>query len=340
MRTRAALFFCLAVIGLPGLACAQSPPPIPERGSSDKPATEKQILEKLTKMIKQVEGERPKLPLHEPTPTTVTQPPTPPAPIPPTPTAPLAPTVPQIPPGGAPLTPWTPPIQVAPVDPPLPPMPNPVPNPVAPTPAHVRIRDVLNKPITLNHTAKDFPEALAHLRERTGVHFVLDPAALRVLNAPEGNRPPIVFKATDVRLRVALSDVLTQHYLGYAVVGETVLITTDREAGNLRLRQLVQIDVKNTPLKTVLRQLGADTGVNVVLDPRLRSAKLESEPITLNVQEVALHNAVRLLAEFANLRSVQVGDVLVVTTPEHAARMCHDNPTPAVVNVSGAFRTN
>src|SRR5207248_3269140 len=124
-------------------------------------------------------------------------------------------------------------------------------------------RDVLNKPITLNHTAKDFPEALAHLRERTGIHFILDPAALRGgPNAPEGNRPPILFKTTDVRLRVALSDVLTQHHLGYAVVGETVLITTDREAGNLRLRQLVQIDVKDAPLKTVLRQLGADTGVN------------------------------------------------------------------------------
>jgi hypothetical protein len=222
-------------------------------------------------------------------------------------------------------------LQKSPVDPPL----APVPNPATPAPAHVRIRDVMNKPITLNLTAKDFPEALAHLRERTGVHFVLDPAALRVLNAPEGNRPPIVFKVTGVPLRVALSDVLTQHYLGYAVVGETVLITTDREAGNLRLRHLVQIDVKNVPLKTILHQLGADTGVNVVIDPRMRSTKVESEPITLRVQEVALHNAVRLLAEFANLRSVQVGDVLVITSPEFAARMLQDNSSPGVVGAGG-----
>jgi hypothetical protein len=330
MRTRAGLILSLAAIGLPGLACAQAPLPVPERGASDKPATEKQILEKLSKMIKQVEGERPKLPVPELS-SMVVQPPSHPLPIPPAPTAPLSTTIPQIPPAPGPMTPPRLPTHAPPVDPPI----ASVPNPAVPAPAHVRIRDALNKPITLNHTAKDFPEALAHLRERTGVHFVLDPAALRGQNTPEGNRPPIAFKVTDVPLRVALSNVLTQHYLGYAVVGEMVLITTDREAGSLRLRQLVQVDVKNVPLKTVLCQLGADTGVNVVLDPRLRSAKVESEPVSLHVQEVALHNAVRLLAEFANLRSVQVGDVLVLTTPEYAARMLQENLNPAVVGVNG-----
>jgi hypothetical protein len=198
-------------------------------------------------------------------------------------------------------------------------LPPPTPSqPPAAEPPHVRIRNVLNKTTALDISAKDFAEAVKLLRDRTGVQFVLDPTVSVNI--------PVVIKSTGVSLRTALNGVLTQYHLGYVVVGETVLITNEQEAASQRLRQLVQIEANGQPLKTVLQQLSADTGVNVVLDPRLRSTKAEDEKITLKVQEVAVHNAARLLAEFANLKAVQVGTVLVITTPEYAVRISQENP--------------
>jgi len=329
MRTGAVLLVCLAATGL---ACAQTPPPLPERGKSDAPATEKQILEKLTKMIKQVEAQSPQeksSPSAKPA-NVVVPPPVPVQTIPsPAVPPPVLPTPRPIDPPFPPPSPVPPTAEAT--KPPLPPV-----KKGAAAPAHVRIRDVLNNPITLNYIAKDVPAALAHLRERTGVLFILDAAARRELNTPAAeNPPPVVLKATNVPLRNALNAALTQQRLGYAVVGETVVITTEKAAGSLRLRQLVQIDVGGAPLKTVLQHLSADTGVSVVIDPRLSATKVGNEPITLNVQEVAVHDAVRLLAEFANLKAVQVGNVLVLTSPENAARMNQANPTPTVVGVSG-----
>jgi hypothetical protein len=196
----------------------------------------------------------------------------------------------------------------------------------------------LNNTVTLNHTAKDFAEAVAHLRERTGIYFVLDAAAFP---APGANCSPVVLKVTDVPLCSALNSVLTPYHLGYAVFGETVIITTQQSAHNLRMRQLVHFEVNGVPLKTVLQQLSAYSGVNVVIDPRLRASKVEDEPVTLNVpHDVAVYNAIRLLAEFANLKAVQVGSVLVLTTPEFAARINEDRPASNVLGVSGLSRSH
>jgi hypothetical protein len=331
MRTGAVPFLCLAILALPGIACGQNPPPLQEKA----PPNEKQILDKLTKMIKQVEPVRPTDPLPVPTPPKVDLPPAgPPAPGRPAP--PLAQSlVPTQPPSldSPPQLPPTPIIpsqegNARPVEPTTPPPEK----PAIPTPPYVMLRVVLNKNVTLNHVAKDLVEAVAHLRERTGIHFVLDPA----VRAADANRSPVVLKATEVPLSSALNAVLTQHRLGYAVVGETIFITTERSADNLRLRQLVHFEVNGVPLKTVVQQLSAYSGVNVVIDPRLRSTKVENEPITLSVpHDVAVHNAVRLLAEFANLKAVPVGNVLVITTPEYAARINEVRPSQNVVGVSG-----
>ncbi len=342
MRTGVVLPLCLALSALPGLACAQAVPPVQEPTRSTGKATEKQILEKLDKMIKQVEVQKDVgVPAVPPPPQTKPGPsPTErvnPVPLPPTSTIPPPPAEKAI----DPLTPSAPkqlgaslPSPAAPVGQPLPPaqVPTPTPpQPPGPPPAHVRIRNLLNNTTALDISAPNFTEAVKLLRDRTGVQFVLEPTVS--VNAP------VVIKSTGVSLRTALNGVLTRYRLGYVVVGETVLITDEQEAAGLRLRQLVQVEANGQPLRDVLRQLSNDTGVNVVLDPRLRSSKAGDEKITLNVQEVAVHNAARLLAEFANLKAVTVGTVLVITTPENAARMTQENP-PAVVPATAVGRLN
>jgi hypothetical protein len=194
----------------------------------------------------------------------------------------------------------------------------------------------LTQKVTIDHVAKDLPEAVAHLRERTGVYFVLDATAVR---AQDANPSPVVLKATDQPLYMALNGILSQHRLSYAAVGELMIITEERSADNLRLRQLVQSDLQGVPLKTALQQLSSYAGVNIIIDPRLRNTKVENEPIWLQVRDVSVYNAVRLLTEFTNQKLVRIGNVLVVTSPEYAARMEQEVPS-GLVPASSVSRKN
>jgi hypothetical protein len=68
---------------------------------------------------------------------------------------------------------------------------------------------------------------------------------------------------------------------------------------------------------------GRTTSTNVVLDPRL-AKEAKGMPISLQLEEVPLETAVKLLAELANLGSVRVGNVLFVTTPQRADKLRAD----------------
>jgi len=78
-----------------------------------------------------------------------------------------------------------------------------------------------------------------------------------------------------------------------------------------------------------VKQLAADTGANLVLDPRLKDRA--SAPVTLKLEDVPLETTVRLLAEVADLRAVRMSNVLFVTTPERAEKLRPDadGPVPA-----------
>jgi hypothetical protein len=201
----------------------------------------------------------------------------------------------------------------------------------------LRLRYLLTQKVTIDHVAKDLPEAVTYLRERTGVYFVLDATTIR---AQDANPSPVVLKATDMPLYMALNGMLSQHRLSYAAVGELMIITDERAADTLRLRQLVQSDLQGVPLKTALQQLSSYAGVNIILDPRLRNTKLENEPVWLQVRDVSVYNAVRLLAEFTNQKLVRIGNVLVVTSPEHAARMDQEAPSGLVPASSVSLKNN
>lgn len=86
------------------------------------------------------------------------------------------------------------------------------------------------------------------------------------------------------------------------------------------LPPLVVAAFEEESLAQALRTLARQTRANVVLD--LRAAKDAAKtPVTAELINVPLDDAVRLLADMTGLRSVYVGRVLYVTTPENAARL-------------------
>jgi hypothetical protein len=82
---------------------------------------------------------------------------------------------------------------------------------------------------------------------------------------------------------------------------------------------LVMASLDKQPLDEALRQLADQTHFNVVLDNR--AAEKGVTPVTAKFRNTPLDTAVRLLADMADLRSVQLDNVLYVTTKENAAAM-------------------
>jgi len=145
----------------------------------------------------------------------------------------------------------------------------------------------------------------------------LDPAMMQFGIDP--NVPSVNVTQKQVKLRDGLKAVLAPHNLRFGLVKEGVFISTEDGVTARQLRQRVTIDCDGSALANCVKQLAADTGANLVLDPRLKDRA--SAPVTLKLEDVPLETTVRLLAEVADLRAVRMSNVLFVTTPERA-RSC------------------
>jgi hypothetical protein len=82
---------------------------------------------------------------------------------------------------------------------------------------------------------------------------------------------------------------------------------------------LVHADIEKLALADALKLLGDQTGGNVVLD--VRAGEKGKTPVTARFSNVPLDTAVRLLADMADLRSVEVEGVLYVTSKENATAL-------------------
>jgi hypothetical protein len=107
--------------------------------------------------------------------------------------------------------------------------------------------------------------------------------------------------------------------LSYVVIGDSVVITSEEMGVYRQMKQRVEVNVDKTPLDAVLKKLAKTYGINVVIDPKV--AKEAQAPVTLQVEDTSLENAVRLLAELAGVKSVQVGNVLLVTDEAKATKI-------------------
>ena len=75
-------------------------------------------------------------------------------------------------------------------------------------------------------------------------------------------------------------------------------------------------------LTRALRQLARDTATNVIVDTR--AEKDAQATVTMQLEDVPLETAVRLLSEMAGLKPVRVGNVLFVTKKDIANELRND----------------
>jgi hypothetical protein len=188
-------------------------------------------------------------------------------------------------------------------------------------------RRVLDEVGDMTYRDKSLNHVIGDLKERVKVAITLDPSIVQYGLDP--NQPTVNVSLKQVKFREGLRAVLAPYNLRAGLVREGLFISTEDGLTARQLRQRVSVDCAGTPFAAAARQLTAETGANVVLDPRLKEKA--NAAVTLKLDDVPLETAVRLLAEVADLRAVRMSNVLFVTTPERAEKLRPDadGPVPA-----------
>jgi hypothetical protein len=206
----------------------------------------------------------------------------------------------------------------------------------AETPAE-KVRKALDQTIAnLEIENQQLPLALDQLREETKINFVLDRAAIAQLGLDVDNGAPVKVKLQNVKAKTALRNVLNQYGLGYAIVGDSVIVTTEETAVYRQLKQRVSLDLDRVQVEKALKGLARETATNLLLDTRAQ--KDGQTAVTLQIEDVPLETAVRLIGEAAGLKAVRMGNVVLVTTKAHATELRSEPdlvPSPRFPGVDG-----
>jgi type II secretory pathway component HofQ len=176
--------------------------------------------------------------------------------------------------------------------------------------------------------------ALEQLREETKITFVLDRTTIaQTMGLDVDNGAPVRAKLQNVKARTALRNILNQYSLSYAIVGDSIVISSEEMAVYRQLKQRVSLDLDRVPAEKALRGLARETATNLLVDNRAQ--KDAQNAVSLQVDDVPLETAVRLIAEAAGLKPVRMGNVLLVTTKAHATELRSEPdlaPSPRVLN--------
>jgi hypothetical protein len=187
-------------------------------------------------------------------------------------------------------------------------------------PTAERLRQALNQKVTIDFAHLSLEDAAAKLREETKLHFVADKSpygmAWNPQETPAGKQGGISLHVENAKLGPALKKMLGDHGLGYAILGDTILLTHQQEASRRQMEQPVTLALDQVELNAALKRLTRDTGTNIVIDSRAK--KEAANTVSLAATDVALEDGVRLLANMAGLKTVRIGSVLYVTTKANA----------------------
>jgi type II secretory pathway component GspD/PulD (secretin) len=184
-----------------------------------------------------------------------------------------------------------------------------------------KIRKELDRTINLDLDQQPLALAINQLHEQTRINFVIDRFTLAQNNV-DPDQATVNLKLKDIKVRSALRSLLTPYNLNYAILGDTVLISSDEVAMLRQLRQRVDIDLEKVELAKALKQLARQTGTNLVVDSRV--GKDAQAQLSLQMEDVPLETAVRLMAEMVNLKPVRVGNTLFVTSKAYAGELRND----------------
>lgn len=190
-----------------------------------------------------------------------------------------------------------------------------------------KISKALDQALTYEFNNQPLAEAISYFHDHSKIHFVLDRLTLQQMGiTPEETM--VTAKLENVKLRKGLRSVLGQYNLGYAVIGDSVLISSEEMVIFRQMRQRISLDLDKVQLDAALKKLARETATNLVLDTRV--AKESQSAVTLKLEDVPLEVGVRLMADMAGLKPVRIGNVLYVTTKTNAVelRSDPDNSTP------------
>jgi hypothetical protein len=172
-----------------------------------------------------------------------------------------------------------------------------------------KIREALEKSISLDMKGEQLNNAMQKVSELIGVPLVLDTFTIQQMGIDPAQLQ-VHFAGKDLKARTALRSVLGQFNLSFAIVGDNILVTTDEMAMYRQMRQRVNIDYDNAEFAKAIKQLARDTATNLIIDAR--SAKEAKGVVTLQLEDVPLETAVRLMSEMVGLKPVRVGNVMFI----------------------------
>ncbi len=187
-------------------------------------------------------------------------------------------------------------------------------------PASEAIRKALDASGNFDFTGVNLAGVMGTLSEQYKINIVLDRNVIQMM----GFEPEIMnveLKMKEGKLRTALRSIVGQYNLTFAIVGETLLITTEEMAVYRQLKQRVNVDFDAVPLNKALKELSTKYGVNVIIDPRSIKSKAAENPVTLQAEDVPFEAAVRLMCEMADLKPARMGNVIFVTTEARADKL-------------------
>jgi hypothetical protein len=203
--------------------------------------------------------------------------------------------------------------------------------PVAPAPAPTKTdnpmtaaRKALDEVGDVQYQARALQDVITELKDRTKVPIILDNSIFQFGLDP--TQPTVNVNLKQVKLRDGLKSILAPYNLKFGLTAEGLFISTEDGVIVRQLRQRVSLDCDGTAFGLAAKQLAADTGANVVIDPRL--GEKSNKAVHLKLDDVPLETAIRLLAEVADLRAVRMSNVLFVTTPEKADKLRPDADGP------------
>jgi type II secretory pathway component GspD/PulD (secretin) len=184
-----------------------------------------------------------------------------------------------------------------------------------------KLRQALNQKVTIELANLSLEDAVAKLRDVTKLPFVADKSAYAMQwmpqdGGPAGKQGGISLRIENAKFGPAFKAMLGDYGLGYAILGDTILLTQQQEAARRQMEQPVTLSLDQVALNAALKRLSRDTGTNIVIDSR--ATKEAGSTVSLTVTDVALEDGVRLLANMAGLKTVRVGSVLYVTTKANA----------------------
>jgi hypothetical protein len=161
-------------------------------------------------------------------------------------------------------------------------------------------------------------EAVSHLADHFKMTILVDKETFKEANSPEIESQPIqLSRLADVKLLTVLRAIF-QQVGGDFYTKDYVLTVVPRgyiETGRI-FKHPVDVSFSKRPLAEALTELSDLSGVSVVLDPRGQADG--NLVVTADFRNVPVQDAVRVLANMADMKSVVMDNLLYVTSIQNA----------------------